>query len=58
MLLKIYTQSWGWRGHVLVIAKCEADARKVMEDDQNYLPNEPVEEHELVEGFAYGHDAS
>lgn len=57
-MLKIYTQDWGWCGNILVIAASEEAARALMEGDHNYLQNESVEEHELVEGFMYGHDAS
>lgn len=57
-MLKIYTQDWEWRGCLLVIAKSETDARKMMEADQSYVAEEPVEEHEIVEGFTYGADAS
>lgn len=57
-MLKIYTQDWGWRGNILVVAASEEAAREAMKSDHNYLAGEEIEEHTIEDGFMFGHDAS
>lgn len=51
--MKIYIQNQGVYGSILVIAKDEAAARKLMEGIYNYSAKDAVEEHEIEEGFVH-----
>lgn len=52
-MLKIYIQDAGYEGSIIVIAKSEEDARKLMQNEYNYDKNDEVQEHEIKEGFLF-----
>jgi len=51
--MKIYVQSCGWRGSLLVIANNEQEARELMSKEYNYEPESIVEEHDIEHGFMW-----
>jgi len=51
--LKIYTQDHSWAGSIVVVAKSEADARKLMIQCTNYEAGEPIQESPITEGFVF-----
>jgi hypothetical protein len=57
--LKIYTCELGWMGSIVVVAKTKEDARKLMENYENYRCNivngnyPEVEEFALADGFVH-----
>lgn len=48
--LKLYVQDNSWYGCIVVVAKDEESARKLMEKEVNYNSDESVIEHEIKEG--------
>lgn len=51
--LKIYHKDYGWSGSITVIATNKKEARKLMENCENYNSMTNIEEYNIEEGLVF-----
>lgn len=51
-MLYIFYMDCGWQGSIVVVAKTEEEARKLMKPHYNYDSATPIECHEIKEGLS------
>ena len=51
--MKIYTMDCSWRGSIVVVAKDKDSAIELMKNCNNFDSKNPIEEHEIKEGFVF-----